>query len=495
MDSVLRPNSAPSRLDRALTVLLLAGAVIYALYLYRHGSPYAGGADSSGYLNSARLLTEGRFLDDVRVPDGHSHTEFSLGAFQPLGFSVQRKLARMAPTYPLGLPLHLAAVAPLAGWDRASLIVNLVAALGSGGLLWLLARHFGFSSAWAAIAVGWLWLCPQQTFCALEPMSDSLAVLWSLLTLYAALRSHENLGWSVICGIALAMAVLVRPTNALLFFPVLVAIGFKPTRLIGLILGGLPGAVFLGYYNYHVYGAVLTTGYGDVASSFSTGFLRQSAANIGRWLPVLLSPLILLALVLPFLPGRWSRAANALALWVVLLIGFYAFYFHTSEMWWYLRFILPAFPLLILGAVAVLRRIPSPSPASQGLLLGAVMAFTFVWEARASHQLNPAGIAADEQTYRSSSDWVRKNLPANSAIFCMQVSGAFHFYTDLLLVRWDQIEPACIAPLLDVLREQHRPVYAVLYEFETKDALARVQGQWKKVTTVGVATVWQREDQ
>src|SRR5688572_25804139 len=48
-----------------LGVIALAG---YALFLGAHTTVVAGGSDSSGYLNSARLLASGRLQTEVRVP-------------------------------------------------------------------------------------------------------------------------------------------------------------------------------------------------------------------------------------------------------------------------------------------------------------------------------------------------------------------------------------------------------------------------------------------
>ena len=75
----------------------------------------------------------------------------------------------------------------------------------------------------------------------------------------------------------------------------------------------------------------------------------------------------------------------------------------------------------------------------------------------------------------------------------MQVSGAFQFYTDFMLVRWDQVRPDKMADLLAVLAEEKRPVYVALYEFETPDAQARLGGRWTKLATVGETTFWRRD--
>src|SRR5450432_316314 len=107
MDPAPRLTLPYSRLDRILTGLLLLGAVVYSIFLYRDGSPYAGGSDSSGYLNSARLLSAGRFFGPMRIPSGQPYLSFGPETFQPLGFVTDAREPRLVPTYPPGLPLHL----------------------------------------------------------------------------------------------------------------------------------------------------------------------------------------------------------------------------------------------------------------------------------------------------------------------------------------------------------------------------------------------------
>ena len=64
------PNP-PAGSPRRLRWVIAAGIVVLALYaafLFRHTAVVAGGADSSGYLNSARLLREGRLRETLRAP-------------------------------------------------------------------------------------------------------------------------------------------------------------------------------------------------------------------------------------------------------------------------------------------------------------------------------------------------------------------------------------------------------------------------------------------
>ncbi|MDI1334678.1 MAG: hypothetical protein PSU94_00710 [Lacunisphaera sp.] len=496
MEPATHRPTPPAGLPRAVVFLLLAGALGYAVFLARFSASFAGGSDSSGYFNSARLLGAGLFHAPLRMPAGHPHPEFGLMAFQPLGFIADKNAPRMAPTYPIGLPLHLLAASWVAGWRHASTVVNILAALGTGALLWHLARRLQLSPGWAAAAVAWLWLCPLALFAALQPMSDHLALLWSLAALAAALRSGEHWRWSVLAGVAVSLAVLVRPTNVLLALPLVVALGWNYRGYLGLILGGLPGGIFFCYYNWRVYGGPLATGYGEVWSAFSASYASPNLAHFARWIPRLLTPFVGAALAVPFVRAARRRDFAVLGLWAVLLIGFYAFYYHSGETWWYLRFILPAFPVLILAALLVaqagLARPGAPRWARAGLLV--LLALGAGWQLRLARQLEVFDIAPGQAHYLEAANWAKEHLPPDSAVFCMQVSGALHFYTDLMVVRWDQVTPGRLPDLLAALAEEKRPVYAALYEFETPDAQSRMSGRWVRLTTVGETTFWRLAD-
>ncbi len=495
MDSSAPRSVSPSGWSRAGLCLLVACFVGYAIFLGRYSASYASGSDASGYFNSARLLAEGRVAATPRVPAGHPHTEFGLMTFQPLGFIIAEDVPRMAPTYPTGLPLHLVAAAWLTGWPQAATAVNLFAALGTGLVFLALARRLGLTLGWAAAGLLLLWLSPQVLFAALQPMSDLLALLWSLTALYAALRSREDWRWSLLAGLAAALAVLVRPTNGLLVLPLAVALGGDYRRHLGLALGALPGAGFFLYYNWRAYGSPLTTGYGDIATAFRAEYAPHNLAHFARWIPTLLSPLVVAALAAPWVPAARRRELGVLGLWAALLIGCYAFYFHSGETWWYLRFILPAFPALLLAALVAGQswwlRLPSP-PWSRAVL-AAVLVFATVWQVRLNRSLEVLAIPASEATYLHAADWAKAHLPPGTAVFCMQVSGAFYYYTGFLLVRWDQVREARRAELFSTLQQEQRPVYAVLYEFERADAFARLGGKWRQIATVGQATFWQLE--
>lgn len=413
----------------------------------------------------------------------------------PLGFIIHEDALRLAPTYPTGLPMHLLVASWFAGWRHAATVVNIFAALGSGLILWGLARRLGLTAGWAACALMLLWFCPLTLFASLQPMSDELALLWSLAALAAALRSREHWRWSLLAGVATSLAVLVRPTNALLVLPLALALGWNFRSYWFLFLGGLPGGVFFCYYNWKVYGHPLATGYRNVWSVFETAYAPHNLAHFACWIPALLSPLVCAVLAAPFVREARRRELAVLGLWAGLLIGFYAFYFHSGETWWYLRFILPAFPVLILVALVVLQRFWQliPSPRWARALFVTVLVFGAAWQVQLNRRLDVLDIPTGESYYLDTANWARRYLPPESAVFCMQVSGAFYFYTPFMLIRWDQVVVARLPALLAALRAEKRPVYAVLYDFENRAARERLGGQWKQIATVRNATVWQLE--
>jgi len=471
-------------------------AIWYAIFLVQHVAAYAGGADSSGYLNSARLFSQGRLSTVPRLLPGQTFNEFDRLTNVPLGFVIQSD-GRMTPTYPTGYPLQLTVAAAIVGWDRAAILVNLVSALASGLLLFACCRKLGLNSSFALGGVALLGFCPLFLFSAFQPMSDLSAVCWCLAVLYCALRVREHWKYGLFCGIALGMAVLVRPSNLLLALPLLFAVGFHLRSWLAVGVGGLPAAAFFCFYNRRVYGSPWVTGYGDFSSVFGVANAPHNLAHFAQWIPVLLSPLIVLAVVAPFTAVVRQRGFAVLAAWAVVLVGFYAFYYHAGETWWYLRFILPAFPVLIVGALVVLeaawRTARSRSVVAAAAAAGLLVLGVISWQHRQIRTLDVLHTKNGERIYPDAARWARENLPARSAIFCMQVSGSFFYYTDFLLIRWDQVSREKCGPLFAALARDNRPVYAVLFPFENPEALQQIGGHWTKLSTLGIVTFWQRQ--
>jgi hypothetical protein len=290
--------------------------------------------------------------------------------------------------------------------------------------------------------------------------------------------------------------VLVRPTNVLLFVPALVGLGFRPKLWLGTAIAGLPAALFFGYYNWRVYGSPWTIGYSGVSNVFGLGFVPHNLAHFIHWIPTVLSPLAALIFVAPFTTLGRQKGMLVLASWAMVLIGFYAFYFHSGEHWWYLRFILPAFPVFVAGALTVLETFFRSGGSRQilsGFGVAIILIFGIAWEHRQIRPLDVLNLKGNESTYPDVTRWTNEHLPSNSVIFCMQVSGAFFYYTNFVLFRWEQIDADKYTAALEAIAAEKRPIYAVLYPFEIPEALEKIGGHWTKLSTVGQASVWQRQ--
>ncbi len=175
---------------------------------------------------------------------------------------------------------------------------------------------------------------------------------------YAVARSGKRKSslWALGAGACLALAVLIRPNSIIALVPVAMALGLSPRRWLMLGLGSLPGAIFFCAHANAAYGSAFATGYGDNLYLFSLGFIPATLRNYGRWLPILLTPVVALSLGLPWLNRSAPRAVAVVGAWILVYLAFYSIYSVTHETWWYLRFLLPAAPALVAGGLLVARR-------------------------------------------------------------------------------------------------------------------------------------------
>jgi len=480
--------------------LLLAAGMAGLAFLLWYICPYAGGSDSSGYLNSARLLRSGHATAVLRAPPEWGRAGLPPDMLMPLSFTGAAAAGRLAPSYPVGLPLHLAAAGWIFGSDWAPVAVNLLAAFGFAFLLYLTAREFGVRPDWSAAAALVGALSPVAVLYALQPMSDLLAAAWALAAVFCALRSARSTRWALAAGVALSAAVLVRPTSLLLLAPVLVCLRPGLRGWIALALGGLPGALFLAAYNRALSGTPWSTGYGEILIPLMRlRWIPATLAHYAVWLPVLATPLVLAAAALP-----WARIARrgklALALWAASFLFLYAAYPSTHESWWYLRFILPAIPALLIGAVLVLQDLPwlsrplslpgrrSAMPAAVLLLAGAL-----VWQIAWNRHWRVSRVEIDERDYRDAGWWAAERLPADGLLAACQASGAIYYYSDRPIVRWDLLSPDSYARLNRYLADHRMTLYAALFTAEEEAALkARMPGEWEQLVRFREVTIWRR---
>jgi hypothetical protein len=480
-----------------VALIALAG---YAWFIGSHATIAAGGSDSSGYMNSARLLASGQIAMEIRVPPTLAAAEGLFRPdFQPLGYRATAEAPRLSPTYPTGLPLHLTLFSAVAGWTVGPMIVLILGAVGAVVLCYALGRLLGLHWVTAATGAVILAVCPLLLYTSLQPLSDTLATTWCLAAVTAAVRSRQVGGntWAAVTGAALGMAVLVRPTNAVLAPALVVLLGFRLRPLLCATLAGLPFAAWLAAYNHFNYGSMFRSGYYPISAAFSTAVAWPTAGHFLRWLALFLPTVVLL---LPFaaLARREGRGREllGLGLWFGSITGLYLFYEISQESWASLRFILPGLPALVLagmlGLEATFRGGRESMSRAIACLVMVVWAFGGSWYwVRKNGYLY---VKMYEDAYATVSLTARDQFPPGTLVVCSQFSGALYYYTDFPILRWDHVQPSDFKRYAGVAARSGVPIRAVLYDIEeTSDFHARCPGQWKLIRRINNISLWELE--
>lgn len=485
------------RLLRWIGGIALAG---YAFFLALNFSGVAGGSDSSGYLNSARLLATGQLEGKLRVPAGLADVGTRApNRFQPWGFTGHEDNRRLTPTYPSGLPLHLAAAGTLVGWRHAPLVVGVGAALATVWLCFAVARELRIDPWLAGAGAVALAAFPPLLFASTQPLSDPLATAWCLAAVGAAVRSRSGRDrWALACGAAFALAVLVRPTSVLIAPALIGFIGLKPRRLALYLAGGAPGALWFAFYNRTLYGGAFRSGYPAIGDAFALSYAAPTALHFARWLSLFL-PAVLLPLAFAPLARHAGRTREfaGLALWFGAVTAAYSCYAISQENWTCLRFILPAVPALILAGLLGLETLVGPDVRARAarwrmttavLIAAWAIAASTYW----SRHLAIFYIKGYEQAYADACAAARAHFPENALVLSAQTSGALYFYTQFAVLRWDIVTPEEFARYRLRAAEAGVPICALIYNVEEQAALReRCPGEWRQVAAAQNIHLWQ----
>jgi hypothetical protein len=475
-------------------LLLLLGLVFYAFFLARFMGACASGADQSGYLNEARLLAEGRVSIAMRAIPIHIPGGVPLFTHIPLGFNPNPDGSTLNPIYPPGLPLLIMAVAKLAGWNVApGVVMGLHALLGLLLMYWL-GKAVGLNAGLAWLGSLLLAASPLFILLSLQTMSDVPAMVWVTAAVLSAWRSRRNAWLALAAGMGFSIAVLVRPTDSLAIVPIAIVLGLSWRRWLAFAAGGLPGAIFQCAFNVAAYGRMMTTGYGDMRSFFSWSFAPATLGLYILWLPVVLTPLVVLSVGLPALRRHASFAW--LAAWVAVYPAFYLFYSYTHNDWWGLRFVLPAFPPLAVASLLVGERLCTrlrirPRAGWLAPAAAAVLLHGALW----AHHLHAFSVGRSEKVYPETAAWLQDHLPSDAVVTAMQASGSLFYYTKFPVIRWDAISPGDFQRITAACMRAGLPVYAALFPFESKDArweaiARRLPGRWTQVGAVRQVSIW-----
>ena len=218
-----------------------------------------------------------------------------------------------------------------------------------------------------------------------------------------------------------------------------------------------------------------------------------------RWL-IETSPLAIAGLVaLLWFVAYSRRPASARALLLLAIVAVaawlpYLFYAGFDE-WWYLRFLLPAWPAMFVAVAAVVDTIRGRGLVGAIVVVlvvtGAGVAGLVVSQRRGVFTLN-------ERRYATVARLVASVTDPSAVILTVQHSGTVRFYAGRQTLRWDALDPAWLDRTLSWLSAQGRHPYLLVEDweephFEARFAAANQNGRlsfspvvaWQSVRTAG----------
>ena len=440
---------------------ITAGIVVASVAIaIRFGIFAAGGADAYGYVSQASLWARGQLV----TPDPLAAVESMLGqAAVPLGYRLAPIPGAIVPIYSPGLPLAMALALKIAGPSAVYYVVPMLGGLAVWLTYILGARLEGpITGTIAAVLFAF---SPLFIFDTLEPMSDVPVTTWWLLAWVFAISPST---WAPLgAGLAVSAAVLTRPNLVPLAIVLVAVVGANRPRLPRLALfaaGSIPGCLIVGALNAHLYDSPLESGYGPVRPLYAWDRWRENLGRYTEWLIELNSPGLLLAFLAPLVTR--VRFALAMLAFFILLLVCYLFYI-VYDTWPFLRFLLPAFPLLFVLASAVivrgLERLPVEFRSAAVFLLCVLLP---IWYVVKADSISVFHIQRAEHRYPAVGKEIGRTLPANAIVLSRIQSGSVRLYGNRLTARWDIIEPARFDETIDALRGRGYELYLLVEDSE-----------------------------
>lgn len=405
------------------------------------GVPTAGGADSFGYVSQAYLWLDRTLVVSYPPPDlgPLSYPEL----LTPLGYVPGPRPGTLVPAYPPGLPIAMAALLAIFGTWGPFLVVPASAALLVIAT-YVLGRRLEDASV-GLVAAGLVAFSPAVVYQTLWPMSDvpaAAAWAWCLVAAFGTGRRT-----ALAAGALAGAAVLIRPNLAplALLCALFLRRGSRDnvrSWLERVALYGLAFAPFgalLGWFNAHLYGSPFRSGYGSLEDLYGWDFIGANAVNYSFWFFVSQGPVLAGLALYGFARAAGRPSLRPPPIFVGAVVASYLPYL-VFDAWWYLRFLLPAYPALFVisasAGVALLR------PLTRGVRRAAVAAglvLTIGYGLWFIRDMAPLRFRDAEHRYAAIGTYVRDALPANAAFFTMQHSGALRYYSGRLTVRYDRL--------------------------------------------------------
>jgi len=494
----------------ALAVIVIGAGLIW-------NTRVAAGADAYGYVSQADLWLRG----DLHIDQSFGASvpwPMARWTFTPLGYRPEPDGHRIVPQYSPGLPLLMAGFKAIAGQCAIFWVVPIC-----GGVLvfatYAIGRRIG--RPFVGLAAAWIVATsPAMLFMLMAPLSDvPAAAAWALAV--ACVLGQTPLAASG-AGIAAAVAILIRPNLAPIAGVIVVWTAWRDVTMWRrasalrsehgwrdmrsgaalarrmatpwFVIPASAGAIAVAVINARLYGSPLKSGY-DLTDGF---LLSYVVPNVGRyvwWLVSVETPFALAGLACLAIPGariwrtRSSRDAWLLLAGIAAVVWISYLLYVPWDAWWYLRFLLPTWPMMALGtaslAAAVYR---SPSPFRRGASV-AVLAAIGVSGVTQAVQREVFSVWRGEAKYVEVARTVESLTGPDDVIISAQHSGSIRYYAGRLTLRWDVGDPAWLDRTVDWLAAHgHHPYFVLepqeIVELRTKYGPSNVSARLEWVPMV-----------
>jgi len=427
-----------------------------------------GGLDSAGYLGAARFLLAGRLTEFQPIARLLPFAGATAAA-APLGFVAAAQPFYIAPEFPLGLPLVMAAFRILFGPSGPFYVAPVLGAATVALASATVRRSAG--STVALLAAVLVATNPIFLDMALQPMSDVPAAFWLVLAAFALWRPAPS---GVAAGLAAGMAVLTRPPLLLACVALAATTRWRtrgqPILFAAITLGFVAGLLLL---QWHLYGSPLASGHGSAGQLFTLAALRENVVHHAKWLVVVHTPLILVAFASAFFGDR-RLAVGAGAVFLATAAP-YLVYATRFDDWEILRFLLPGLVFVFMACacgVAVLvrggaERVRTQLAVACVALVVAAASLGFL----ARHHV--FDLWRQESKYPLVGDWFAKNTPANAVAIAALHSGSLRYYSGRATLRMEGVPEGKLLETVDALQKAGYEPYLVLEQPDEIEAYQR----------------------
>ena len=452
-----RARDDAARVRRALTPRRLAVAltVVVLIVGLANNSWGAGGSDSYSYVSQMDLWLAGTLKVPVSMAAQVPWPD-ALATFTPFGYSAVANESAITPITGAGLPLLMAIFKTIGGHAAAFLVVPMTGAL----LVWttfLIGRRV--ASDTIGISAAWL-VATSPTFLMMfkSQMSDvPAAAFWALAT-YGMLGNSRRS--AAAAGLAASIAILIRPNLAPIAAVIAVWSFFSMNRQRAALFcaAALPGAIAVAVINASLFGSPFSSGYGELTSLFSLDNVPATLGSYVGWLIGTQTPLVFAGLFI-------LRIAPLLGLIMLTVWLLYAPY-PSFDAWWFLRFLLPAWPAMFIGVSAAISwlfdREPLWGRAAAIAIVVALGAYGLAVTAQRRVFTGDEG----ERRYATIAQMVASNTEPDAMIMASIHAGSLRYYAGRATLRFDILDGDWLDRAASWLDARGRHPYIVIEDWE-----------------------------